>query len=152
MIYQTAYFSTASAGITDRDIARILRRAHVKNAQRGVTGMLLLMDTTFFQVLEGEKDVVEALLQRIEANPLHSGLIRVGSSEREERIFPDWSMGYEKIAHADVARSVSGISPFDMSELAKNKNMARLAELAPEILIFMRSLYRSRDMDGAPEL
>jgi len=152
MIYQTAYFSTASAGITDRDIARILGRAHIKNAQRGVTGMLLLMDMTFFQVLEGEKDVVEALLKRIEANPLHSGLIRVGSAEREERIFPDWSMGYEKIAHADVARAASGIAPFDMSELANNKNMARLATLAPEILIFMRSLYRSRDMDGAPEL
>lgn len=152
MIYQTAYFSTASAGITDRDIARILARAHIKNAQRGVTGMLLLMDMTFFQVLEGEKDVVEALLKRIEANPLHSGLIRVGSAEREERIFPDWSMGYEKIAHADVARAASGIAPFDMSELANNKNMARLATLAPEILIFMRSLYRSRDMDGAPEL
>ena len=151
MIYQTAYFSTASAGITDRDIALILRRAHVRNAQRGVTGMLLLMDTTFYQVLEGEKVVVETLLERIEANPLHSGLIRAGSSEREERIFPDWSMGYEKIAHADVARFDSGIAPFDMSELASNKNMARLAALAPEILAFMRSLYHSRDMDGAPE-
>lgn len=152
MIYQTAYFSSASASMTENDVAVILADAQVKNKILGVTGMLLLMDQVFFQVLEGDKDVVEALIARIEKNPLHGGLIRVHSAEREERLFPSWSMGFEKFVYGVTPGTASGEMPFDMSELAASQSIHVLAKNAPEILVFMRSLYSSRHMIGAPSL
>ncbi len=152
MIYQTAYFSSASGSITESDVAVILADAQTKNKALGITGMLLLMDQVFFQVLEGDKTVVEDLIARIEKNPLHSGLIRVHSAEREERLFPGWSMGFEKFVYGVTPGAISGELPFDMSDLADNKSIQVLAKHAPEILVFMRSLYSSRHMVGAPSL
>lgn len=152
MIYQTAYFSSASARLDDRDVVGILEDARVKNVKLGVTGMLLLIDQVFFQVLEGEQQVVEDLIARIEKNPLHSGMIRVMTREHKERLFPGWSMGYEKLTYDALDQLQVGDVLFDIADLAKNPNMEKLAEQAPEIVIFMRSLYSSRSMDGAPSM
>lgn len=138
--------------MTENDVAIILANAQTKNKILGVTGMLLLLDQVFFQVLEGEKDVVEALVARIEKNPLHSGLLKVYHAEHEERLFPNWSMGFEKFVYGVMPGAESGEMPFDVSELADSKNIQSLAKHAPEILIFMRSLYSSRHMVGAPSL
>lgn len=152
MIYQTAYFSSASGSITESDVAIILANAQTKNKALGVTGMLLLMDQVFFQVLEGDRQVVEDLIARIEKNPLHGGLIRVHSVEREERLFPGWSMGFEKFVYGVTPGATLRDLPFDMSELANSRSVQVLAKHAPEILVFMRSLYSSRYMVGAPSL
>lgn len=138
--------------MSEGDVAVILANAQTKNKALGVTGMLLLMDQVFFQVLEGDKSVVEDLVARIEKNPLHGGMIRVHSAERAERLFPDWSMGFEKFVYGVTPGATSDALPFDMSELAGNKNIQVLAKNAPEILVFMRSLYSSRRMVGAPSL
>ncbi|MGV8995549.1 MAG: BLUF domain-containing protein [Parvibaculaceae bacterium] len=152
MIYQIAYFSSAANYVSDDDVVQILAKSQTNNKALGVTGMLLLMDQVFFQVLEGERAVVESLVERIEKNSLHNGLIRVIAIEREDRVFPDWSMGYEKIIH-DGGGNVGALdAPFDMKEFTGNPNVNALAKKAPEILVFMRSLYSSRHMVGAPSL
>ncbi len=151
MIYQTAYFSSASARLSDADVASILHDAQIKNARLKITGMLLLIDEIFFQVLEGDKETVEDLLTRIQKNPLHSGMIRVMRKEAEDRLFPGWSMGFEKLAHGSVGNSV-GEMPFDIADLAASPAFAAMASRAPELVIFTRSLYKSRHMVGAPDL
>lgn len=152
MIYQTAYLSSAVDRLNEDDIALILAKSQTNNKALGVTGMLLLMDQVFFQVLEGEKNVVEALVERIEKNPLHTGLIRVVTIEREDRLFPDWSMGFEKVIRGGDGNAAPDKIPFDMNEFAQNPSVGILAKKAPEILVFMRSLYISRHMVGAPSL
>lgn len=151
MIYQTAYFSTASAGVTKDDLSRILTASRSNNAKIDVTGMLLLMDQVFFQVLEGGKEAVEALVEKIKANPLHGQMIIVSAVEREERAFPDWTMGFEAFDY-DAKGMDDPDLPFDMSDLGRNPNIEALSRKAPEIIIFMRTLYRSRHMEGAPDL
>ncbi|MDO8290239.1 MAG: BLUF domain-containing protein [Parvibaculum sp.] len=152
MIYQTAYFSSAVDGLSEDDIALILAKSQTNNKALGVTGMLLLMDQVFFQVLEGEENVVEALIGRIEKNLLHNGLIRLVSVEREDRLFPDWSMGFEKVMRGSDGNAMADEMPFDMNEFSQNPTISVLAKKAPEILVFMRSLYSSRHMIGAPSL
>lgn len=151
MIYQIAYFSTASAKVTKDDLTRILAASRRNNVKVDVTGMLLLMDQVFFQVLEGQKDVVETLVEKIKKDRLHGNMIIVSSVERSERAFPDWSMGFEAFDY-DAKGTADPDLPFDVSQLASNPNIEALSKKAPEIIIFMRTLYQSRHMEGAPDL
>lgn len=148
MVYQIAYFSSASPSLKDEDVANIMRDARAKNALLNVTGMLLLIDEVFFQILEGDRETVENLVKRIERNPLHSGMIRVMHQERDERLFPGWSMGFEMVARGRPTGAAE--MPFDIADLAANPVFATLAAKAPELISFMRSLYHSRHMVGAP--
>ncbi len=148
-IFQLAYLSAAAPGIGENDVHAILRKSTANNRRDGLSGMLLLVDQTFFQVLEGPKETVERTFGRISRDPRHSAIMRVIEQEKPERSFPRWSMGFEKIAYGDPAGEEL---PFDVRELANEPSLPEVRRKSPEILSFMRSLYASRDMRGAPDL
>ena len=56
--------------------------------------MLLFVDQTFFQVLEGDPDVVQELYEKIGRDQRHCNVLMLAKSEIEERNFGDWSMGF----------------------------------------------------------
>lgn len=149
MIYQIAYMSAARPRMSDADVHDILRASTVNNRRDGLSGMLLLVDGTFFQVLEGEREMVEQTYRRIAKDTRHSALLRVLERERADRDFPNWTMGFEKVFHGDPG---GDILPVDAGDLTKNPNVELLRKQAPEIISFMRSLYASRNMRGAPDL
>lgn len=152
MIYQAAYLSAAHSHLSDKDVRDILLASHRNNAPAGISGMLLLIDQVFFQVLEGDKNAVEATLARIARDPRHSGIIHVLAAERPERHFPDWSMGFEKFVYREAGFQTSDAAPFDVADIARNPTVSALAGKAPELISFMRSLYTGRNMRGAPAL
>lgn len=149
MIYQIAYMSAARPRMSDAEVHDILRASTVNNRRDDLSGMLLLVDGTFFQVLEGEREMVEQTYRRISKDTRHSALLRVLERERAERDFPNWTMGFEKVLHGDPG---GDILPVDAGDLTKNPNVDLLRKQAPEIISFMRSLYASRNMRGAPDL
>jgi len=148
MVFQLAYFSVARTGIRDADLHEILRASTANNRRSDLSGMLLLLDGTFFQVLEGEREKVEETYRRISRDPRHSGIVTVVEMEREERSFPSWTMGFEKFAHGAGMTEV----PFDSTDLSSNASVESLKEKAPELISFMRTLYTGRSMRGAPNL
>ena len=148
MVFQLAYFSAAKPGVGEADVHDILRASSANNRHNGLSGMLILRDGTFFQVLEGEREHVEETFRRISRDPRHSGLVRVVETEREERSFPGWSMGFEKFMHTDASEE----TPFDSTDLSSNESIENLRKKAPELISFMRSLYTRRGMRGAPPL
>lgn len=149
MVFQLAYFSAALPAITEDDVHDILRASSRNNRRNGLSGMLLLLDGTFFQVIEGDRDRIEETLLRIAADPRHTGIVRVVEREREERSFPDWTMGFEKFLHLSEGEDVL---PFDIAALSRNPSVEKLKEKAPELISFMRTLYTGRGMRGAPQL
>lgn len=152
MIFQVAYLSSAQAGLSDGDVHDILRASKRNNVPAGISGMLLLIDQVFFQVLEGDKNAVEVTLDRISRDIRHSGIIHVLATERPERHFPDWSMGFEKFVYREADIQASDVAPFDIADIARNPTVSALAGKAPELISFMRSLYTGRNMRGAPAL
>lgn len=68
------------------------------NAAAGITGLLLFNGRNFLQLLEGERDAVDSLLDRVESDPRHSGVVVVTDLEVAERSFPDWSMRLLRLA------------------------------------------------------
>lgn len=88
---QLAYVSTASA-LPHGDLERVMTSATCNNAVAGITGLLLSNGQNFLQQFEGERDAVDALLDRVETDPRHSGIVVVTDIEGAERSFPDWSI------------------------------------------------------------
>ena len=56
--------------------------------------MLLFTQGTFFQVLEGKKQSVRALYEKISQDSRHNNVLVLAQRCIEERNFGDWSMGF----------------------------------------------------------
>lgn len=68
MIY-LVYVSSAVKLFSSAELQQLLRGARENNSSRDITGMLLYKDGNFMQVLEGEKEPVLALRDRISRDP-----------------------------------------------------------------------------------
>lgn len=91
------YFSFAVKPLSNEDISAILEQSRRNNAERNITGMLLYMNGSIIQVLEGEKEAVESLLSRIQQDSRHRDVAPVFRRPIKERLFSAWSMGYETV-------------------------------------------------------
>lgn len=99
---QLIYSSTAQHPMTHREIEALLSQSRKNNARLGITGMLLYIDQSFFQVLEGENTAVEQLFSTIVEDPRHTKVTTIVHEAIKERAFPDWSMGYADIRAGDA--------------------------------------------------
>jgi hypothetical protein len=97
------YVSFASHDLTDDELRDILRVARTTNQKLDITGMLLYRDGFFIQALEGDKEKVEPLYDKIKNDPRHKNVTLVYSLPIETRSFHNWSMGFNKISHASAA-------------------------------------------------
>lgn len=75
-------------------IARILMASYRNNSRHGVSGALIYSGEHFVQILEGEKSVVEMLLDRIAADRLHCDVDVVTARHASSRMFELWTMAY----------------------------------------------------------
>lgn len=74
----------------------ILRAARRTNPGRGLTGALLVSGGWFAQVIEGPRDSVQAIFERISRDPRHSDIAVLHFQPIPARRFGAWAM-----AHAD---------------------------------------------------
>ena len=87
------YISTTTRKLTDQEVEEIGRKSTFNNAKVGVTGVLLSANEFFFQILEGEEDDVEGVMERIRKDPRHQGLLILKAEyEVAHRLFGNWSM------------------------------------------------------------
>ena len=87
------YISTTTRKLTDEEVEEIGRRSTVNNARVNVTGILLSAHEFFFQILEGEEEDVDRVLERIRRDVRHRDvLILKAEHDVTERYFGRWSM------------------------------------------------------------
>lgn len=91
MFERLVYVSRAAPGITARDCYDIIRVAHNRNSQFGLTGALLFLDGHFVQVLEGDRFRMRERFQVIAADPRHTDVDLRQSTPSDSLLFPgDW--------------------------------------------------------------
>ena len=73
-------------------LAAILKQSRSGNADKGITGALMLYDDWFAQVLEGPQAAVEALYARIKADARHDGVRLNEAGPTPKRLFGKWAM------------------------------------------------------------
>ena len=94
LLIHVIYASTAKAGLVGLPLVDLLEKARVENRRLGLTGLLLHDDGSFFQVLEGQGPVVDAMYRKIVADPRHSQVTRIIREPIPRRFFDRWDMGF----------------------------------------------------------
>lgn len=100
-VYQLLYYSKASREISQADIDLIIEKANEYNDEKDISGVLMYHSGVFLQFIEGEKQEVLELYRRIQSDERHKSVIKLAEIESEQRIFPDWNMGYCTICDFD---------------------------------------------------
>jgi hypothetical protein len=108
---QLVYASAARQEFTTPELAELLARARERNTELEVSGLLLYKSRSFLQVLEGERDHVDPLYERIGKDRRHDHILLIVRRTVEERTFSGWSMGFANVNLA-LARKLDGFSDF----------------------------------------
>lgn len=106
-----AYSSVGTHHFEQGELVDLLAFARNFNSRNGLTGMLLYVDESFFQILEGDPKTLHDLYSRIEQDKRHTRLIKLIDMPIEKRTFSDWSMGFAKVTRADLA-TIPGLNDF----------------------------------------
>ncbi len=92
-LYNVVYCSRATADVDDAAVQRIVCAAQRRNAEGGITGMLVFGSGVFFQWLEGPRAAVLALMALLRSDRRHESIVFLSENEEaRERLFPTWEM------------------------------------------------------------
>lgn len=105
------YNSAATQPMAEADLVALLEQSRNRNPAVGVTGMLLYHDHCFFQVLEGPRDAVHALADRIEKDERHTQMTVIIDEPIHKRSFGEWTMGFAHVSTDDLRR-IDGMNDY----------------------------------------
>ncbi len=136
MPYRLIYSSEAAPGLASAELEKMLEESRVRNQVYGITGVLIFVDGAFLQILEGAKEDVLGLMERIERDPRHSGIKVFYEEEVDERAFASWSMAYLSPSAEQVAKwaELEGATTIGAVLSSVEKNPGRLPKMIVNIL------------------
>lgn len=111
---QVSYVSRSNEPMSAERLLQLLLQCRENNAAIGVTGMLLYANQTFLQVIEGEDEVVNGLIDTILQDPRHAQVQLLSRKPIQSRQYADWTMGFEEVTDAAL-KDVAGLKNFAAS-------------------------------------
>lgn len=98
MIYKLIYSSIESYHLSYELMEDIAFKASIYNKTKNITGLLVYINGSIIQLLEGEKEDVLALFEdRISKDNRHKDIKIMMNGDSDARTFPEWNMGFKKI-------------------------------------------------------
>jgi hypothetical protein len=136
------YSSQASQPMGEADLEQILVDARTGNDARDVTGALVYADGVFLQILEGEREVLEQLVECIRQDARHSAMKIFQQSAIPERAFDVWRMAYLTPDLAQMSRWAGLEGAGTVDELLEVVHRDR--DRVPKILVSIVEALASR--------
>ena len=133
MPHQIMYSSQATEPMTVTGLEAILTDARTGNEARDVTGALVYVDGVFFQIIEGDKDVVHKLMASIASDSRHHSVKIFYEAEVNVRAFESWSMAYLSATAEQMSKWAGLPGTATAEELLTDIN--RGPQRAPRILV-----------------
>jgi hypothetical protein len=134
MLVRLMYASRAADSLDTEELAAILKKSKENNAAAGVTGVLChcFNADIFLQVLEGGRNAVSALYNKIAQDPRHREVVLLSYEEIGERQFSSWSMGQVNMNRLNPALLLkySERSVLDPYSVSGKASLALFSELA----------------------
>ncbi len=155
-LYSILYTSKSSVGVFDSEIFKIIEKAQVKNAELGLTGMLLYIEDAFLQVIEGEEENVKALIDVIRHDPRHYHFSVILQGKIEQRNFEKWRMGLKIFTPQDLMdmKMINQDNEFDLIETLNqdgNITMELMRHFYLNGKIDFRSFWNSKNYIDKPK-
>jgi hypothetical protein len=101
-IYELVYHSAAKANLRHQDLEDILSTSKTWNKANHITGFLLYHKGEFLQILEGNREAVDQLFERIKMDHRHESVLLLANNFKAKRSFPDWSMGFHQVTDQEA--------------------------------------------------
>lgn len=134
-MYTLTYESSAVGNPTAEDMEQLMQQARVDNAVNGITGCLIYYNGGFIQIIEGEKERILMLFEKIKLDKRHTDVHLFSDNEITERTFHSWGMPY-------LVSNENSSSTFEIEQF-KN-NISLLSELSEKtnttVLLFWRRI------------
>ena len=92
MPFYLVYTSLPRIEMSKSTLDEITRISIRNNRKKGITGILLGIESRYLQFLEGDEEEVLQLFERIKQDPRHYELNKWVQGHSDERIFSAWSM------------------------------------------------------------
>jgi hypothetical protein len=93
-LLRLTYLSRAAPDLEPSAIHELLSLARTRNAERGLSGLLVSGRGFFVQALEGPEAAVVTMYARIAADPRHSGVSLLGIGLVAKLAFKEWAMAH----------------------------------------------------------
>lgn len=137
-MYYLVYLSSATKLLTREKLIAILQQSRVRNKALAVTGLLLYMDGSILQILEGDKETVAKLYNTIAQDTRHQSIVKILQGTTDKRNFPDWQMGFQALSPDDYQEEQGYFDIGNTNFLEENLNTSQINH---PILIFLQSFY-----------
>jgi hypothetical protein len=140
MLVRLLYASRAKEPLNQDVIDAILQTSRKGNPALGITGLLCHSGNIFMQVLEGGRETVCELYNRIASDPRHTDVVLLQYEEITERRFAGWSMGQVNLARVNPATLLKYSSKAELDPYSGSGkvSMALLEELIATACIVSR--------------
>ena len=137
MYHYLIYLSYESHPLSEEDLVQILAEARTNNEASGVTGMLVYLNGKFLQLLEGRKEVIFDLYDKISKDSRHQKSTIILEEPIQKRNFENWFMGFAQISE-DLLVNQTGLKDleefFSSGEIVLNNHPA---------LVFLKWFYKN---------
>ena len=142
-MYHLVYTSHAVEPFSQEYLIDLLRESRSVNRQHQITGMLLYLNGKFIQILEGKRDDVQKIYQKILQDKRHQRVIKIMEGNSPDRVFHNWSMGFKMLSHTEFEK-ITGFTDIDhFFEENKAKEKGNL------LLTFLTLFYKKNIADYA---
>ena len=125
--YTICYLSDAREGITKEEIQEIFDKSEENNNECNIKGILLFRMNKFFQVLEGEKELLIELYDKIKKDKRHHNIYEVYNRKTAKLIFFKYDSQFKVIKDGKQLEKVH-------EYLVQNKSNNRVSESLKTIL------------------
>jgi hypothetical protein len=123
------YASRAITAPDDAQVQTLLESARRNNVAQGITGMLLSIEGSFFQVLEGDAAAVDRAYTTIARDARHDRVVQIIREPIAQRSFGEWSMGFAAVGRADAQQLVGENDFFGSADCLERINPGRARKL-----------------------
>ena len=101
------YTSTSSFNCSAGELALFLNFVRSENIRLNITGILLYHEGEIMQIIEGEKEIIYELFEKIKVDKRHINVIKLNEFKIVKRAYEEWSMSFMQVSINDLV-SVKG--------------------------------------------
>lgn len=119
---ELVYYSKVNPNLTSKEVYNILNTSKEYNYKNDITGCLLYRNDEFLQIIEGEKDKVLDLFDKIKKDKRHSNVRMLAIEPINYRMFLTWSMAFYQFGNEEVDNSLFTRDIGEFSEIMSRPN------------------------------
>ena len=104
-MYTLTYESIEAYELSSDEMELLLEKSQKNNREIGISGCLIYYRGRFVQILEGERNQVLELYDKIKVDPRHTEVHMFSDDTIAERTFPNWGMAFYPLDKSDFSKS-----------------------------------------------